>query len=323
MAEGQLRLLCARQPISQVVADPESPQPLRDALGRVLRVRDFAGELGFEVDGLYSQYAPWPGEEIVTHVVATRPGEIEAAGFWFPIVGRLPYKGYFDAEAAAAEARRLHDEGYDVCVTPVRAYSTLGWFDDPVTGPMLRLSPAHLAETIFHELVHANLFLAGQATFNESAATFLGEEMGVAFYARFEGPERARRERARVDGTRRLRGQVESLRQSVGKLYAEGGPGPERLAARRALEAAARGRIAALALPDSPPDLAQRLRLNDACLALAGTYAADEGPLALALRAEGGDMGALLRRLQALAASEDPAAQLMAWAQAATARGSP
>lgn len=323
LADGQLRLLCARQPIPQVIADRDAPQPLRNALDLVLRVRDFARELDFEVDGLYGQYAPWPGDRIVTHVVATRPGEVEAAGFWFPIVGELPYKGYFDAAAAASEAEHLRGEGYDVCVTPVRAYSTLGWFDDPVTGPMLRQPPPRLAETIFHELVHANLFIPDQATFNESAATFLGEEMRVAFYAREEGPEGARRERARVDGNRRLRAEIEDTRLAVGRLYGESGPGAARLARRRALEAAARARIEALALPDSPPKLAERVRLNDACLALAGTYAADERPLSLALRAEGGNLGSLLRRLQTLAKSDDPSAQLLAWAQAELPQGTP
>ena len=323
LAEGQLRLLCARQPIPPVIEDRAAPQPLRDALALVMRARTFAGEIGFEVDGLYGQYAPWPGDEIVTHVVATRPGEVEAAGFWFPVVGKLPYKGYFDAAAAAAEASKLRDEGYDVCLTPVRAYSTLGWFDDPVTGPMLRVPGPRLVETIFHELVHANLFLPDRATFNESAATFVGEETRVAFYAREEGPEAAGRERARVEENRRLRAEVEELRAAVGELYARSDPGAKRLSARRALETAARARIAALRFPDSPAGFAGRIRLNDACLALAGTYAADQEPLALALRAEGGDLRRLLRRLQSLESSEDPSAELLAWARAQMPQGAP
>ena len=234
LAEGQARLLCARQPIPQVLADRDAPEPLRDSLSLVLRARDFARELGFEVDGLYSQYADWPGDQIVTHVVATRSGEVEAIGFWFPIVGRVPYRGYFDAEAAAGEATRLREEGYDVCLTPVRAYSTLGWFSDPVTGPMLRQPQAQLVETIFHELVHANLFLRDQATFNESAATFLGEEARVAFYAREQGPAGAVRERDRVAENRRFRAEIERARQEVSQLYAEQPPSLERRAARRA-----------------------------------------------------------------------------------------
>ena len=324
LAEGQARLLCARQPIPQVLADRDAPEPLRDSLSLVLRARDFARELGFEVDGLYSQYADWPGDQIVTHVVATRSGEVEAIGFWFPIVGRVPYKGYFDAEAAAGEATRLREEGYDVCLTPVRAYSTLGWFSDPVTGPMLRQPQAQLVETIFHELVHANLFLRDQATFNESAATFLGEEARVAFYAREQGPAGAVRERDRVAENRRFRAEIERARQEVSQLYAEQPPSLERRAARRALEADVRARIAALALAGSPSGFVERVRLNDACLALAGTYAADARPLELALRAERGDLGALLRRLKTLSENGDPSAQLLAWARAQeTPQGTP
>ena len=319
-----MRLLCARQPIPRVLADGDTPEPLRDSLSLVLRARDFAHGLGFEVDDLYSQYADWPGDQIVTHVVATRPGEVEAAGFWFPIVGRVPYKGYFDAGAAAAEATHLREEGFDVCLTPVRAYSTLGWFSDPVTGPMLRQPQGQLVETVFHELVHANLFLSGQATFNESAATFLGEEARVAFYAREQGPAGALEARARVEENRVFRGEIEQARQQVARLYAEEPDGPKRRAMREKLENEVRARIAALAPAGSPPGFAERVRLNDACLALAGTYAGDAKPLALALQAEHGDLLALLRRLQTLSENEDPSAQLLTWAQAQkAAQGTP
>lgn len=324
LAEGQVRLLCARQPIPQVLADSDTPEPLRDSLSLVLRARDFAHGLGFEVDDLYSQYADWPGDQIVTHVVATRPGEVEAVGFWFPIVGRVPYKGYFDADAAAAEATRLQEEGFDVCLTPVRAYSTLGWFSDPVTGPMLRQPEGQLVETVFHELVHANLFLSGQATFNESAATFLGEEARVAFYARGQGSQGAPAERARVEENRRFRGEIEHTRQEIARLYAEEPDGPNRRAERMRLAAEARARIAALAPPGSPAGFAERVRLNDACLALAGTYAGDAEALALALHAEHDDLLALLRRLQTLSENDDPSAELLAWAQAqAASQGTP
>ena len=103
VASGQLRLLRARQPIEAVLADPATPPDLRHQLELVERTREFAADLGLEVDRQYTSYAAWPGDRIVTSLVATRPGEVEPAGFWFPILGRLPYKGYFDPEKATAE----------------------------------------------------------------------------------------------------------------------------------------------------------------------------------------------------------------------------
>ena len=161
-------------------------------------------DLGLEVDGQYTSYAAWPGDRVVTALVATRPGEVEPAGFWFPILGRLPYKGYFDPEKAGAEAARLRARGLDVCEVPVRAYSTLGWFDDPVTGPMLRSGDGRLVETILHELVHSTVYVRGHVDFDEGVASFIGEEASVRFYAQAGDPEQAARRRAGVEEGHRL-----------------------------------------------------------------------------------------------------------------------
>ena len=114
---------------------------------------------------------------------------------WFPIVGSVPYRGYFDAERAAAEAAAPARQGpRRVSSQRVRAYSTLGWFDDPLTGPMLRQDEGALVETLFHELLHATVFVAGEPDFNEGVAAFVGQEARVRFYADRDGrePRRAR-----------------------------------------------------------------------------------------------------------------------------------
>ena len=113
MATGQARLLLARTPIEDVISDPRTPPELRDRLEQVRAVRSFAESLGLSVRSRYRHYTPWPGDRVVTTIVSTRPGEIEPAGFWFPIVGRVPYKGYFDPARASAEAERLRGEGHN------------------------------------------------------------------------------------------------------------------------------------------------------------------------------------------------------------------
>ena len=137
LASGQLRLVLGRDSVDDVVADPATPLHVREQLALVDTARGYAAELGLDVGGRYTSYVAWPGDRVITIVVATRPGEVEAAGFHFPLVGRVPYKGFFEIESAEHEAERLRADGLDVCVLPVRAYSTLGWFDDPLTTPML------------------------------------------------------------------------------------------------------------------------------------------------------------------------------------------
>jgi predicted aminopeptidase len=311
VAAGQARLLWARRPIEAVVRDPTTPEALRAQLDRVLDVRDYAARLGLDVQGRYRHYAPWPGDRIVTTVVATRPGELEAAGFWFPIVGRVPYKGYFDPRRARREARQLQERGLDVCTVPVRAYSTLGWFDDPVTGPMLRQPDGALVETVLHELVHATAYVPGDARLSEGVASFVGEEASVRFFTGDRGEAAGRRERLRVEEQRRVRGVLLELRERIEALYAERAASPERDRLRQELERQARARVAArIADPQHAGD-PRRLRLNDACLALTATYASDTACYRRLLADLDGDLSALVVRLRASAGADDPRAALL------------
>jgi len=179
LAEGQWRVLRASRDIDAVLADPDTPEPLRHQLALVGETPDFARRLGLSVDDQYTSYLPWPGDRIATSVVATRPGEIEPAGFTFPLVGTVPYKGFFERERAEAEAARLRELGMDVCVLAVPAYSTLGWLADPVTAPMVGRGDAYLVETLIHELVHATVYAPDAARLNDaclsSAGTYWGD----------------------------------------------------------------------------------------------------------------------------------------------------
>ena len=302
---GQARLLLAREPIDRVLSDTATPEDLRARLVLVSQVRDFAAQQGLRVGQRYTQYAPWPGDRIVTTVVATRPGEVEPEGFWFPIVGRVPYKGYFDAQSAAAEAAALRGRGRDACIARVPAYSTLGWFDDPVTGPMLREPEDELVEMLFHELVHATVFVPGDAAWNEGVASFVGEEARVRFYAAHEGPAAAERERERIDRERRARDVLLRARRDAQRVYAALPPGPARDAARAEVDLEARAELEALAVLGGDAGLA-RLRTNDACLALAATYGDQTPCLAAQLRALDGDLPALVAELAAAATGAEP-----------------
>jgi predicted aminopeptidase len=247
--------------------------------------------------------------------VATRPSTLEPAGFWFPIVGRVPYKGFFDVARAAREADRLRADGLDVCVVPVPAYSTLGWFADPVTGPMLRGGAGALVETVLHELVHATVFVADDADFNEGVATFVGQEGAVRFFEEAVGTEAAARERERIEDERVLARALGVLRARVAALYAEQ-PGPDladcvRAARRAALSEETRSALASLPLRTvDAAQVAEHAHLNDACLALAGTYERDLDAYAARLAALGGDLRAFVADVRRAARREDPRSAL-------------
>jgi predicted aminopeptidase len=311
LAAGQTRILLARQPIESLLAAPETPPDLAGRLRLAGAVRAFASRLGLDVGQQYTSYVDWPGDRVVTTVVATRPGEVEARGFWFPVVGRVPYKGYFDPALAAREAERLAARGLDTCLFPVLAYSTLGWLADPLTAPLARAP--RLAETLLHELVHATIFVASEPDFNEGLATFIGQEAAVRFAAESEGPEGAALERERVAEDRRIAGELQAFRERVRALYASTPAGAERDAARRELERAARVALAALPLATrDAPRLASAVRLNDACQALTGTYQGDIAGFAAALEGLGGDLPAFLARAREAARADDPRAALLA-----------
>jgi predicted aminopeptidase len=313
IAAGQWRLLAGRQPIDALLHDPATPAELRERLALAPEARALARQLGLEVGGQYTSYVAWPGDRVVTTVVATRPGEVEPRGFWFPIVGHLPYKGFFDPERARAEAVQLQEGGCDVCEVAVPAYSTLGWLDDPVTQPMLQGDAGRIVETIVHELVHATVFVRDAPDWNEGVATFVGQEAAVLWQAEAGRSAEAVRERARVEDDRRVAAALLALRAEIADLYAREPAGPARDAAREAVESRAREAVAALPLATrDAPALARVLRLNDACLALVGTYSADLPRYAELLASQGGDLAAFVGRLRAAALAPDPRAALLA-----------
>ncbi|MEN8183335.1 MAG: aminopeptidase [Myxococcota bacterium] len=320
LARGQARLLLARRDIDAVLSDPATAPEIRSALLRVKAVRAYARELGLDVGGQYTSYAEWPGNRVVTTVVITAPGEIEPTPFGFPLVGEVPYKGYFDVGAAEREAERLRGAGYDVCLVPVPAYSTLGWFDDPVTTPLLQGDPGDLVETLLHELVHATVFVRSDADFNEGLATFYAQEATLRFFAEQELAALPR-ERERIRERRDVAALLAELRQAVAELYAS--ESPVDADSREALSQSARATLASLPLKRNDPEaLAATIPLGDACLALVGTYTADLPAYEGRLQALDGDLGAFLDQAKQAAEASDPRASLLAPQESAPVRDS-
>ncbi|MGH8598536.1 MAG: aminopeptidase [Gammaproteobacteria bacterium] len=172
---GHFELQAARRPLSVVLNDPTTSPALRRKLSIAQAARQFASAgLGLPENG-YRHYSDLGRPFVVWNVFAAPALSLELQHSCFLVVGCLDYRGYFSAAAAEGYARLLRTRGYDVFVGGVAAYSTLGWFNDPVLNTMVRWSDAVLVKTIFHELAHQQVYLNGDSTFNESFATAIAE----------------------------------------------------------------------------------------------------------------------------------------------------
>jgi predicted aminopeptidase len=186
----EAKILWRRQPIAEMLQDPSLDADTRDKLTLVLQVREFARDtLHLRVGGCYSSFARVDAHQVVHVVTAAYRDRLEPYTWWFPIVGRVPYKGYFSEAAAREEAEELEGQGFDTSIGPSVAFSTLGWFDDPLLSTLLRYDRVALADTVIHELLHNTAYPAGHAAFNESFANFVGHRGAILFFATQDNAE--------------------------------------------------------------------------------------------------------------------------------------
>lgn len=287
-AHGQFEMLAARRDFAAVANDPQTAPDLRTRLNEIADLRRFAVDvLHLPDDGAYTRYAALQRPAAVWTVVATPPLSLAPRLHCFPIAGCVPYRGWFEAEAADAEAGRLRAAGDDVSLGAVPAYSSLGWFDDPVLDTFVQWPLGRLAELICHELAHRKLYLAGDAAFNEAYATAVGRLGGEA-WLRARGRSN---ELAAWQAERALQAELRSVllatRSELATLY--DGPLPEagKRAAKARILAAAQARYVAV-LAARGIAAARPPELNNARLAMLATYE-DAVPAFEALFHAGGD----------------------------------
>src|SRR4051812_8530072 len=188
------KILARRQSIVKLVADSTTPPVVRDKLRLVLAARGFAADsIGLMAKESFTQYSKLDRDTLVLVLSGAYRDQLKGYSWWFPIVGRVPYKGYFDFGAARSAARALDGRGFDVYLRPSPAFSTLGWFNDPLLTTSLRADSLDLTETVIHELTHNTFYAPGQAVFNESFANFVGAR-GAAWFFRARGDSAAAEE---------------------------------------------------------------------------------------------------------------------------------
>jgi len=179
---GQAKVILESRPVEEVLADDQFPDSLKAKLHLVQEIREFAiDSLGINDSENYKSVYDQHGKPILWVVSGCPPYQLEAHKWDYPFLGALGYKGFFDLEKAKREERELQKMSLDTDVGEVGAWSTLGWFNDPILSSMLNKSPGSLARLIIHELTHATLYVSGNADYNENLATFVGDNGAILF----------------------------------------------------------------------------------------------------------------------------------------------
>ena len=233
---GHLEVMRLAAPIEERLREPGTPEPLRAKLARALAIREFASrELALPDNGSYRRYADLGRPFVVWNVVAAPEFSVEPLESCFPFAGCVSYRGYYSEEAARRYAAALAEKGYDVHLGGAPAYSTLGWFDDPVLSTFIHYPEAELAGVVFHELAHQAVYLKGDTMFNESFASTVEEE-GVRRWLEREGTPA---QRAAYAESRRRRSEFAALvikyRAELAAFYDRPGQLEEKRAGKRRL----------------------------------------------------------------------------------------
>ena len=218
---GQCQILVGQKPIATMMDDPNVSPDLRRQLKLVLKLRLFArDELKMNPAGNYLRYRELDRKFALWVVYAAPEFDSELKSWWYPVVGRFTTRGFFKESTARAYAKRLEEQALDVYVGGAPAYSTLGWFDDPVLSTFINYSETELANLIFHELAHHHLFLPGDATFNESFATAVAEIGVDRWLEAHHGAAKRDEYLARRKRTRQFNEMLFQAREELQQMYA-------------------------------------------------------------------------------------------------------
>jgi predicted aminopeptidase len=233
---GQLEIFAKSKPNAKILADPTSPPRLRQQLTAVEGMRRYASEhLSLPGASSYGTYSDLGRPHVVWVVYAAPEFSLKPKSWYYPMLGRLDYRGFFHQKDAEELATQLRQEHYEVLVGEVDAYSTLGWFHDPVLNTFVGYPDVDVAETIFHELTHHKVFRNGDTVFNESLANVVSEE-GVKRWLRDQGRmEDLRKYEGRLVKRREFYAAVEVGHQQLEALYASNKSDEEKRAEKKVI----------------------------------------------------------------------------------------
>lgn len=184
-AYEESKILIRRQDIQEIIDSPEADNATKEKLKLVLEARGFAESQGLTPKDSFTTYSKYDRDMVSWVVIGSKKDSFTPYTWWFPIIGSVPYKGFFEKEDAEKEAQALQDKVYETAVRGAAAFSTLGWFNDPILTPTLKRHPVEIIDTIIHESVHSTVWIPNHVDFNESLANVVGTEEAVRFCEQF------------------------------------------------------------------------------------------------------------------------------------------
>ena len=318
LVRGQALLLWRREPVERLLKRPDLDPGVRERLAFVQEVRRFAGEeIGLSLSKNYTSFCDIGDGPVSWNLTACPKDRLKPLEWNYPVVGRAPYRGFFDRGRAERERDRLASAGYDTYLRPVSAYSTLGWFSDPILSTMLRYRDEYLAELIVHESTHATLWISGNTAFNESLATFVGETGALLFMtARYgsRSSEVGEMLDRRADEAV-FRAFMQDVVGGLEALYRADLPREEKLTRREAVFGEAKTRFAELPLKTEMYSSFPKWQLNNARMAAYRTYHQDLNVFGRVYEAAGRDLKAAVAVFRGCEGAENPAVYLERWVE--------
>jgi predicted aminopeptidase len=212
---SQLGLLRKRQPIEEVMGDTSANSETKNKLKFVKEILAYAQDQGLKVGSAYQTYVQLDGPAVTYLVQAGRPEEFKLKTWWFPIVGTVPYLGFFDKADRDAYANELEADGFEVHRGGAAAFSSLGWFSDPIYSSMLNDSDFEIAHLLFHELTHQTAWIPGSVEFNENFAEFIADEMVKKFFTNLNRPQDIADEEDKLQDFRLFKSWLKDLKGSL------------------------------------------------------------------------------------------------------------
>lgn len=319
-AVEEARILAGRKPISDLLRSPAVSDSVKQKLRLVVAARSFAVDsLGLNAGESFTTYSDIGRDTLVLVLSAARRDSLAGYTWRYPVVGRLPYRGFFELSDALDARRELEAKGYDTYLRTSDAFSTLGWFEDPLLSTTLRHDSLDLVNTVIHEITHSTYFPKGQAVFNESFASFVGARGAERFFRSRGSLAAAERSDASWRDQKVLSAFWASLSRSLDSAFAAHPESRERrLLARDTVYLQARRALADSVTPQLRtigPWYAERVPLNNAYVLARVVYAKELALFDEVYRAEDGDLRATIARVVALAKSrpDDPFAAIRDW----------
>lgn len=295
---GQAALLMQRETLEEAAADSRLSPEQKEYLGIARAAKTYAMDvLGLKRTDSY-EHVIVLDREAVTYVVAGSPKDALEPYLWhFPIVGSVPYKGFFDRQDAIAERIRLENRGYDAYMRGVSAFSLLGFLPDPLYSSLLKYRESTLANIILHELSHATVYLNGQSSFNEGFATFVGNQGMLGFLAtrHGSGSVEVRHAEAALRDEERFSTFLKDLALALRDLYASKATREQKLAQRESVFATAKARFALMPFETDSYAWFGKFPLNNAYLMTALTYQSNSQRFQKVYERLGRDLPRLIR----------------------------